>query len=197
MLTAKQLQTYKFICDYLRKNKIAPTTAEVAAGIGITSRGVVHRYLSALQEAGYISLVPGKRRNIQLLENDDVHLELPIIGKIAAGSPIQAIETERELNIGEAFLGKGRFILQVKGDSMIGDNIVDGDYIVCESIQVAHPNDIVVALIENSEATLKRIHTNKDGTVTLIPSNPKLSPLVYPAQDVQIQGRYLGLLRMA
>ncbi len=197
MLTAKQQQAFDFIRSYIIDHKIAPTDAEIADGIGIKSRGVAHRYVTALEKAGLISLLKGRRRNIELTASAQNASELRVIGEIAAGHPILAINRDETINIADAFLGPERFILRVKGDSMIGDNICHGDYIVCEKAEAANANDIVVALVDKDEATLKRVRKNTDGTVTLLPSNPTLSPLVYKADQVQIQGRYLGLLRLS
>lgn len=194
MLTPKQLQTYEFVKAYIADHGYAPTEAEIAAGIGIRSRGVAHRYVKALYDAKLLEIEPNRRRNIKLTQ--DSRYALPVIGRIAAGSPIQAIELQQQFDF-QAFLGPDRFILQVEGDSMLGDNIVDGDYIVCEKASVASRHDIVVALIDGQEATLKRVTPNTDGTVTLLPSNPKISPMTYRADQVMIQGRYLGLLRLS
>lgn len=193
MLTTKQQQTYTFIKQYMSTHHQAPTEAEIAEGIGISSRGVVHRYVTALAKAQLIELVPKRHRNIRLLSS--AH-ELPVIGRIAAGLPIEAIEHHTTLNVANTLFGLNRFVLQVKGDSMIGDNICDGDYIICEKAQTAHSNDIVVALIDGEEATLKRVLFNNDNTVSLLPSNPRLSPLIYTPDRVMIQGIYIGLLRI-
>ena len=196
MLTAKQYQTYQFIVHYWHQKGIAPTEAEIAKGIGIKSTGTVHRYVTAIAAAGYLEVTPDKRRNIRVLKTDDHASCLPVIGKIAAGRPIEAINAPQFLNINAHFLGANRFVLQVSGDSMIGDSIRNGDYIICEQANTANRGDIVVALIDGEEATLKRVRPNSDGTISLIPSNPRLSPMVYQADRVQIQGIYLGLLRL-
>lgn len=197
ILTEKQHAVYEFVKHFIREQGFAPTTTEIGAGqhINIKSKGVVHRHLSALANAGLIRLVRGRRRNIELLfpYEDD---EIPITGTIAAGKPIQAIERHESLNLSEQLLGQHRFILKVSGDSMIGDNICDGDLIICEETQTVNKNDIAIVLIDGEEATLKRIQNNEDGSVTLIPSNPRLSPMAYDANRIQIQGRYIGLIRM-
>lgn len=195
MLTPKQSQTYQFIRTYLAQYGYAPTMAEIAAHLGIQSRGLAHRYVSQLAEAGYLSITPGKKRNLTLLRNEAT--ELPVLGYIAAGIPIEAISQPQVLNIEHYLLGAKRYVLRVKGNSMIGDNICDGDYIICEQADCAPSGAIVVALIDQQETTLKRLHNNQDGTVTLIPSNPQLSPLVYAAEQVSVQGVYIGLLRLA
>ena len=195
MLTPKQLQTYEFIKEFIAKNDYAPTEAQIAEGIGISSRGVAHRYVKALYEAGYIDIKRGKRRNIIL--KCDTRYCLPVVGKIAAGAPIEAILSDQQFNFVDKFMGEDRFILEVQGDSMIGDNIVHGDMIVCERTDNPSKNDIVVALIDGEEATLKRVAQLDDENVTLIPSNPNMQPMVFPAHRVAIQGRFLGLLRLS
>jgi len=195
MLTAKQHQTYCFICEYIEGNGYAPTDAEIANGIGIKSRGVAHRYVKALEAAGLIHVVSGRRRNIRLTKASNSS-SLPLKGKIAAGRPLEIMEQDGELDVVSTFLGPERFVLQVSGDSMIGDNICDGDYIVCEIVKSVDKSDIVVAVVDNQETTLKRVMDNADGTVTLLPSNPTLSPMVYASDRISIQAKYVGLLRV-
>lgn len=197
MLTASQHNTYQFIKNYIQKYGYAPTEAEIAMGIGIKSRGVVHRYVHALKDAGYIKVAPGKRRNIALIDKPNQQMySLPLVGKIAAGYPIEAITNDNALDLTEYLLGPNRFVLKVSGDSMNGDNILDGDYVVCESRTNATSGDIVVALIDNQEATLKRLQREKNNKVKLIPSNISLQPMLYDAERVNIQGIYVGLLRL-
>jgi repressor LexA len=193
MLTAKQHQAFCYIRDYIDSHGYAPTDAEIATGIGIKSRGVAHRYVRALCDVGLLNVVAGKRRNIRLTEAPNA---LPLKGKIAAGQPLEIFETQSEFDMVGAFLGPNRFVLQVSGDSMVGDSICDGDYIVCESVNVVGRNDIVVAVIDNQETTLKRVVDNEDGTLTLLPSNPELMPMVYAQERVSVQAKYVGLLRM-
>ena len=193
MVTEKQYQTFTFIKRYIQDNGYAPTTAEIAMGIGIQSRGVVHRYLQALQTLGMIRLVPGKRRNITITGTNT----LPLIGKIAAGMPIEAINNAEEIDILSMFIGDGRYALEVKGDSMIDEGIFDGDIVVCQKANTASPTDIVVALVDNENATLKRLKNNQDGTITLIPANESHQPQTYAAERVAIQGIYVGLLRVS
>jgi len=204
MLTVRQKQTYQFIRQYILKHDIAPTEAEIAIGIGIKSRGVVHRYVKALATAGYLRIIPNRRRNIALIDNYEGDggsgilsgNSLPIVGRIAAGKPIEALETDEVLNVAESLLGPNRYILEVKGDSMIGDGIHDGDYIICEKAETACDGTIVVALIDSEEATLKRLIRNNDNTIHLVASNPRITPMAYSPDRVKVQGIYLGLLRL-
>jgi len=193
MLTEKQHQTFRFIEQYIEEFGYAPTTAEIAMGISIKSRGVVYRYLQVLQSAGLISLIPGKRRNIVIQQK----AVLPLVGKIAAGLPIEAINNAEELDILSMFIGDGRYALEVQGDSMIEEGIFDGDIVVCQESATARDQQIVVALVDNENATLKRFKNNQDGTVTLFPANSSHSPQTYESHRVTIQGIFVGLLRLS
>jgi repressor LexA len=195
MLTESQHKTLQIIRDYIIANGFAPTISEILQEMKIKSRSLIQRNLRALETAGFITLLPNKRRNIELLEEEEAGL--PLVGRIAAGQPIEAISHPEIINIPKLFLGPDRYLLEVKGDSMIGDSICDGDLVVCEYSNIAREGDIAVALIDNEAATLKRVHHNKTaGTVSLIPSNPALLPMEYQASRVTIQGLYLGLLRI-
>ncbi len=197
MLTAAQQRTYEFIKRYIKDNTFAPTIAEIATGIGIRSRTAVHRSLQAIALEGLIELIPNRRRNIKLLDtaaNND--MTLPLLGAIAAGNPIEAISNDSVFDFTSVFLGPKRYALLVKGDSMIEDGIFDGDIVVCQHCDTADNGKIVVALVDNQEATLKRLQRNPNGTVTLRPANSSMRPLNYPASRVQIQGVFIGLVRV-
>lgn len=202
MLTAKQKEVYVFIQKYIMAQGIAPTAQEIADAINIRSRGVVHRYVKALKEAGLITIVPKRRRNIRLaLDQQATTPEtqlpaLPILGKIAAGAPLEVLPGYHALDVVGSMLQPNRFVLQVEGDSMVGDHICDGDFIICERRNKIKRKDIVVALLDHQEVTLKRIRYAADGTVQLLPSNPAFEVQTYPAERVEVQGVYLGLLRM-
>lgn len=198
MLTLSQRKTFEFILQYIHQHDYSPTSAEIAQGIGIKSRGVVHRYLKGLQNNGYIKLTPKRHRNIELLKTElpTRRSRLPLIGNIAAGKPIEAIEQDETVDVLSIFLGENRFALRVKGDSMIEEGIHDGDIIVCKRAEVAQNGQIVIALIDQQEATLKRIQYNPDAMITLMPANSSLTPMTYDTERVQIQGIYVGLLRL-
>ena len=194
MLTRAQQSVLLFIEDFIRRNSYAPTNAEIAAGIGIRSRGVVHRYLKALVDAQRIELVPQRKRNIRLLRAQT--LRMPLFGKIAAGQPIDVVEDYEDIEFSQLFMGPGRYALRVQGDSMVDEGIYDGDIIICQETGYADNGKIVVALIDNESATLKRLQRNKDKTVTLFPANSHHQAQCYPAERVQIQGLFIGLLRL-
>lgn len=196
VLTESQKKTLQVIKDYILANGFAPTISEILKAMQINSRSLIQRNLASLADEGVIRLVPNKRRNIELIEEEEAGL--PLVGRIAAGQPIEAIPSPEVLNISELFLGADRYLLEVKGDSMIGDNICDGDLVVCQHSNTAREGDIVVALVDSEAATLKRIHYDKPtNTISLIPSNPTLLPMEYRSDRVAIQGIYLGLIRMS
>lgn len=195
MLTESQYKTLEMIKSYVNTHGFAPTVSEILQHLNIKSRSLVQRNLQMLAEAGLIRLLPNRRRNIELLEEKEAGL--PLVGRIAAGQPIEAIPIPEMINIPELLLGPDRYLLEVKGDSMIGDSICDGDLVVCAYSNTAREGEIVVALVDDEAATLKRIHHNKQaGTISLIPSNPALLPQEYQSDRVKIQGIYLGLLRI-
>lgn len=195
MLTAAQHKTYQFIKSFFATHGHAPSTQEIAQGIQIKSRGVVYRYLQALVTEGLITLRPKRRRNIELANKASL-LQLPLLGKIAAGQPIEAIDQEETLDIAAALIGPQRFALRVKGESMQEEGIFDGDIVICERSTVAQNGQIVVALIDTVQATLKRLHWNSDQTVTLSPANSQHQVQIYSIERVQIQGIFVGLLRI-
>ena len=198
MLTERQQATYQFIHDYHLRRGYAPKLTEIADGIGIRSKGVVHRYLKAIAEEGLIELLPGRHRGIRMAgypESPATGSTLPLVGKIAAGQPIEAIPDHNTFDLSAFFLGPNRFVLKVQGDSMIDAGILDGDMVVVEQSDNARNGDIVVALIDKDEATLKYLQQNKDGTVTLLPANQTMQPMNYSADRVQIQGVVVGQMR--
>ncbi len=198
MLTKKKDRIYQFIFRYILEHDYAPSIAEIAEGLGIKSKGHVHREIKVLEKAGLIIRTKASHRNIQLVDQDEGGTggSLPILGHIAAGSPIEAIENNESLDIANTLLGRNRFVLKVKGDSMLGDNICDGDYIICERRHEMNQRDIAIVLINNSEATLKRLKNNANGTISLLPSNPEFPIQTYRQEAISVQGIYLGLLRL-
>lgn len=195
MFTKRQHQTLALIRQHIARTGEAPSLAEIAAGTGIRSRAAAHRHVKALADAGCIELVPGRKRGIRLVgDAAEGLLELPLAGRIAAGRPIEAIPGRDTLNLADFFLGPDRFALQVRGDSMIGAGILNGDTVVVQRTAAARDRDIVVALIDRDEATLKRIKYGK-GSVTLIPENPDMEPVVYDDSRIAVQGVVVGQMR--
>lgn len=203
MLTDRQRQTLNFIRGFIDENDYPPKLKEIGEHLGITSRGTVHRYIRALEDENLIRVSTGRSRGIELVSDEvsagkntsDDENTLPVAGTIAAGLPIEAIEDQETINLNDFFVRPGRFVLRVQGDSMIEDGIFDGDMVIMESCQTAHDNEIVIALIDQEEATLKRIKNNQDGSITLIPANSSMQPFRYSAERVTIQGRIVGQFR--
>jgi repressor LexA len=198
MLTERQQDTYDFIVRYIKKNGRSPLLSEVAQGIGLSSQGSVHNYIQALVNEGLLTRLVGRSRGIKLnkaLEQDSTIVKLPVMGRIAAGRLIEAVPDEDEIDLGGMFAGKGRFVLKVNGDSMINKAIMSGDWVVVQSQQTANHGDIVVALVDGFDATLKTILFNDEKTITLMPANDDYEPVTLPAERISIQGVIVGQLR--
>ena len=196
-LTDKQQLTLDFIQRYLAMHSIPPKLQEIADGIGISSRGVAHRYVQALTDAGFISTNNNKHRGIHLIKPNPHRPKsiLPLLGKIAAGKPIEAIPGEDQLDL-RGFFGHNNFAVRVQGDSMIEVGIMDGDTVIIEFRETANDGDIVVALIDETETTLKRFKRSHKGRyIKLIPANKEMEEMIYEANRIRIQGVLIGQLR--
>lgn len=198
-LYKRQKQIIDFIGQYIQKFGTSPTLQEIADALGVSSLATVHEHLQSLVKKGVIRRFEGAVRGLELLDKEMGHaidgVELPILGFIAAGSPIQPMtDPNATLKVASAMLsGKKRsFVLQVRGDSMIEEGILDGDFVVIEEQNSAHDGDIVVALLDNGLATLKKFF--REATrVRLEPANSTMKPIY--AQNVTVQGRVVGLVR--
>ncbi|HHA18752.1 MAG TPA: transcriptional repressor LexA [Methylophaga sp.] len=199
MLTDRQQDTYNFIRQYIKQHGRSPLLSDVAQGIGLSSQGSVHNYIQALVNEGLVERTVGRSRGLHLVEETDkegsIAVTLPVMGQIAAGRLVEAIPDEDEIDLGGMFAGAGRFVLKVNGDSMIDKAIMSGDWVVIQSQQTAQHGDIVVALVDGFDATLKTLLINNDKTVTLMPANINYDPVTLPAQRVSIQGVVVGQLR--
>ena len=199
MLTPSEKKTLKFIQKYCIEKGYSPTLTEIAKGIGIKSKGVVHRYIKTLESLNLISISSHRKRgivlNLEAYENQSVAPIIPLLGRIAAGQPIEAIEGREEINLADFIMNPDRFALQVSGDSMIEAGILDGDTVIIKHQNTAENGDIIVALIDGLEATLKRLKKLPDGMILLIPENKLMEGLKYEAKRIQIQGVVVGQLR--
>ena len=194
MLTAQQKKTLDFIREHLHECGHAPTMGEICDALGLSSRGSVHKLVQALIDKHYLVRASSGWRSLQLVGEGDTST-LPLVGRIAAGQPIEAIPGEDTLNLSDFLLGPNRYALRVVGDSMTGIGIMDGDTVIVEQADTARTGEVVVALIDGQEATLKRLKRRKDGTVELIAENPSIAPMIFPASRVLIQGVVVGQLR--
>lgn len=196
MLSAREQDVFNFIIEFIERNGKAPLLTEIAMGLGIRSKGVIHRYITALEEANMITR-NGRHRGIEVCEQFHFNeLDIPLMGTIAAGCPIEAVSTPETLDFGAMFSGVGCYALTVKGDSMIEKGIHDGDIVIIEPASTAKNGDIVVALVDGEDVTLKTIQMLSDGVVQLIPANSSMSVMEYSANRVQIQGLLKGQMRV-
>ena len=195
-LTRRQRQILDYIAAFVGKNGYAPSLMEIGAQFGLSSPATVHKHLSALEARGVIRRHRGRRRYVELVqEGDSGIVNLPLLGTVAAGRPIEAVEIRETLSVPAFLVRRGKsYVLRVAGDSMIDEQIRDGDYVVVEDRQEASDGETVVALLEGGEATLKRIYREKGG-VRLQPANPAVAPLIVPGDTVRIRGVVTGLLR--
>lgn len=198
-LYKRQKEILDFLKQYIEKYGYSPTLAEIATSMGLSSLATVHEHLQALVQKGVIRKFEGAVRGIELLDvqvsNSLKGVELPILGLIAAGQPLMVYtDPDATVNIPSSMLsGKKRsYVLQVKGDSMIEDGILDGDYVVIEQQHLANDGDIVVALLENGLATLKR-YFRETNRIRLEPANASMDPIY--ATDVKVQGKCVGVIR--
>jgi repressor LexA len=203
-LTRRQRQVLVFIEQQIRDRGYPPSVREIGEAVGLTSPSTVHSHLRTLQALGYLRRDPTKPRAIEvrwdpnsgaIMERRPVR-HVPLVGDVAAGTDVLAEENVEELYpLPEDFTGKGElFMLRVRGDSMIDDGILDGDYVVAEQGVFAGPNDIVVAGIPAGEATVKR-YRSEGTTITLTPANRTMEPMVFDAADVQVYGKVVAVLR--
>jgi repressor LexA len=219
MLTRKQHELICFIQDRLSETGISPSFEEMKEALDLKSKSGVHRLISALEEREFIRRLPNRARALEVLRmperegkvvpirsnapapslpaaaNSNDIIEIPMHGRIAAGLPIEAMEGQSSLSVPAALLGPGEhYALEVSGDSMVEAGILDGDYALIRKTETARDGEIVVALIDDNEATLK--YFRKDGPgIRLDPANAAHSPQLYKAEQVRVQGRLAGLLR--
>jgi repressor LexA len=195
----RQKEVLDFIGQYIQKYGSSPTLQEIADAMDLRSLATIHQHLDALEKKGLIKRFTGSVRGLEIVHQKTSlaieAVEVPVIGYIAAGKPIDAIEDETDtVKVSSSMLsGKRRaFVLQVRGDSMIKDGILDGDSVVCEQQETANNGDIVVALLENNVATLKRFYREKT-RIRLQPANDTMVPIY--VKNVKVQGRVVGVIR--
>ncbi|MGH9492713.1 MAG: transcriptional repressor LexA [Terriglobales bacterium] len=204
-LTRRQRQLYEFIGNFVQAHGYSPSFEEIRAGLGLNSLATVHKHVTNLEKKGLLHRDANRSRSIDLLAPRgkmkqamaaaaSAASSLPMVGRIAAGRPVETFETPETISFSDFTRSKDVFVLQVTGESMQDEHIVDGDYILVERTQVARDGEIVVALVDGTETTLKRIYKEGD-RVRLQPSNVNMAPIVMPAGAVEIQGRVIGVLR--
>jgi repressor LexA len=202
-ITKRQRQIYDFISDFVQKNGYSPSFEEIREGMGLNSLATVHKHISNLETKGLLTRDYNRSRSIDLLPpkgrlkqamSVNTTMVLPLMGRIAAGQPIEAIERNETISLADFVQSKEVFVLEVRGESMQDEHILDGDYVLVEKVKTAHNGDIVVALVDDNDATLKRFYREGDN-IRLQPSNVNMTPIIVPAAAVQVQGRVIGVLR--
>ncbi|MCG7993819.1 MAG: transcriptional repressor LexA [Candidatus Thiodiazotropha taylori] len=194
-LTRRQQEIYDILRSDADIMQRPPTYDELCQRLGLSSRGSLHKHIQALVMAGLVEPMAGKQRGIRLVSAAHQEQGIPMLGRIAAGRPIEAVEQTEKISVPDSMAGsKPRYALQVAGDSMIDEGIFDGDYVVIEQSAAADNGDIVVALIDQQETTLKRLE-QQPGKTILHPANASMSPMIYKPDQIQIQGILRGLIR--
>jgi repressor LexA len=197
ILTKRQKQLFDYLDDYIARQGYAPTLEEIGAHFHLSSPATVHKHLSNLEEKGLIKRKWNFSRAIELVprQTPSVAVALPLLGYVAAGHPIEALEGNDTLSVPEEFVRRQKtFVLRVKGNSMVEDGIRDGDYVIVEERTTADNGETVVALI-NGEATVKRFYRDKGDKIRLMPANEAMAPLIVKAQDVEVRGVVVAVLR--
>jgi repressor LexA len=201
-LTRRQREVYDFISDFVHKHGYSPSFEEIGRGLSLSSLATVHKHVSNLERKGLLKRDYNRSRSIDVLPvrrprakaAEAPPIALPLVGRIAAGQPIEAVENPETISLSDFTRSKDVFVLQVSGASMQDEHIVDGDYVLVERTRAARNGDIVVALVDGADTTLKRIYLEGD-TVRLQPSNATMQPIMVPSASVQVQGRVIGVLR--
>lgn len=202
-ITKRQRDVYDFIEQFVQRKGYSPSFEEIGHGLGLSSLATVHKHVTNLEEKGLLRRNYNRSRSIDLLPVRGMfkrlprlqpEVVLPLMGRIAAGQPIEAIQNAETISLGDITRSKDVFVLQVKGESMKDEHIVDGDYVLVEKTENARDGEIVVALVDELDATLKRLY-REGSNIRLQPSNAAMKPIVVPADSLRIQGRVIGVLR--
>jgi repressor LexA len=204
-ITRRQHEVLTFIRQFVEERGYSPSFEEIGEGLGLSSLATVHKHVSNLEEKGLLKrdynrsrsidlIAPRGRARQSMIAAASAVNSLPLLGRIAAGRPVETLQNPETISLADFTRSKDVFVLEVRGDSMQDEHIVDGDYVLVERANTAHDGDIVVALVSGSDTTLKRFY--KEGErVRLQPANTTMAPIIVAAQDVQLQGRVIGVLR--
>ncbi len=206
-VTKRQRQVYDFIAGFVRAHGYSPSFEEIGNGLGLSSLATVHKHITNLEKKGLLRRDYNRSRSIDVLAprgrmkqamgmsaGQMPDTVLPLVGRIAAGRPVETLENPETISLSDITRAREVFVLEVRGDSMQDEHIVDGDYVLIEKTRSARDGEIVVALVNGSETTLKRFYKEGD-RIRLQPSNAAMAPIMVPAEGVEIQGRVVGVLR--
>jgi repressor LexA len=202
-ITRRQREMYDFISRFVAEHGYSPSFEEIAQGMDLSSLATVHKHVTNLEKKGLLTRDYNRSRSIDLLPpkgrlkqamSVNTSVVLPLRGRIVAGQPIEAVENPETISLADFVRSKEVFVLEVRGESMQDEAIIDGDYVLVEKTSSAHNGDIVVALVDKTDATLKRLYREGDN-IRLQPSNASMKPIIVPAASVDVQGRVIGVLR--
>lgn len=198
-LTKRQSEILKYLQEHIRDRGYAPSFEELAEHFGFQSLATVHEHLTNLERKGYIHRTHNESRAIEILppRGQAGATEIPLLGKVAAGSPIESIMSQETLTVPDSLLPRRgpNYALKVQGESMIDDHIMDGDFVVVHGKQAADNGEMVIALVNGNEATVKRFYREPGGWIRLQPANPSMQPMRFQERDVLIQGVVVGVIR--
>jgi repressor LexA len=196
-LTKRQREILDYLNDFIQQHGYAPSLEEIGRRFGLSSLATVHKHLTNLQDKGFIKRAWNRSRSVELLPTRAAGraVELPMLGYVAAGAPIEAIAGNETIAVPEDLVGRrDTYVLRVRGDSMIDEQIRDGDFVVVEDRKTAENGEMVIALVGGSEATLKKFY-RESGRIRLQPANPAVQPIIVDPANVQIQGVVVGVMR--
>ncbi len=196
-LTKRQREILDYLNEFIQQHGYAPSLEEIGRRFGLSSLATVHKHLTNLQEKGFIKRAWNRSRSVELVSarTGGRAVELPLFGHVAAGAPIEAVVTSETISVPEDFVGRRKaYVLRVRGDSMIEEQIRDGDYVIVEDRRAAENGEMVIALLRGADVTLKKFY-REIGRVRLQPANPAMQPIFMDADHVQIQGVIIGVMR--
>ncbi len=197
-LTKRQREILDYLNEFIQQHGYAPSLEEVGRRFNLSSLATVHKHLTNLQEKGFIRRAWNRSRSVELLpsRSGGRAVELPLLGYVAAGMPIEAVASSETISVPEALVTGKRdtYVLRVRGDSMIDEQIRDGDWVVVEDRRSADNGEMVIALVGGQDATLKKFY-KENGRVRLQPANPAMQPILVDLDAVQIQGVVVGVMR--
>jgi repressor LexA len=197
-LTKRQREILDYLNEFIQQHGYAPSLEEIGRRFNLSSLATVHKHLTNLQEKGFIRRAWNRSRSVELLPSrmGSRALEVPMLGYVAAGAPIEAVATAESIAVPESLLGGKRetYVLRVRGDSMIDEQIRDGDWVIVEDRKAADNGEMVIALVGGQDVTLKKFY-RENGRIRLQPANPSMQPIMVDPDGVQIQGVVVGVMR--
>jgi repressor LexA len=204
-LTRRQKEVLEFLAEFIEKNRYSPSYEEIAEGLQLNSLATIHKHISSLESKGYLRRAFNQSRSLEIAPRYAAEVEkrravesglaVPLMGKIAAGVPVEAVANPEMLHFQDFAGDAGTYALQVRGESMIEDHICHGDFVLIQKTDSVRDGEIVVALVDGMETTLKRLYREPDGQVRLQPANSAMEPIFVPASSLQVQGKLIAVLR--